>query len=172
MIEERFHVIIDWSSIGRCQSISIDLSYWLASIDRLDFWSSIVIDLRTFAAKTSNVPNFFKLPQEWDIVERIRKTKKMGVTMLLLQLGSIENDQIWSFFRCWLSIRYGGENTFRVSKTKKFWTFLVKDEWSSNYKSVLAPVKRWNRPLEALEGQAWPIYLHATEWKTLFLKMF
>ena len=38
-------------------------------------------DLRTFAAKTSNVQNFFKLQQEWDIVEHIRKTKnKLGVT--------------------------------------------------------------------------------------------
>ena len=114
--------------------------------------------LRTFAAKTSNVQNFFKLLQEWDIVERIRKTKKkLGVTALLLQLGSIENDQIWSFLRYWVSLRHGGENTFRVSKTKKFWTFLVKDECSCNYKPVLDAVQRWNRPLEAFEGQAWPI---------------
>ena len=88
--------------------------------------------------------------------------------MLLLQLGSIENDQIWSFLRYWVSLRNGGEKTFRVSKTKKFWTFLVKDECSCNYKSVLDAVKRWNRPLEAFEGQAWPIYPHATEWKTRF----
>ena len=113
----------------------------------------ISLTLRTFAAKTSNVQNFFKLLQEWDIVERIRKTKKqLGVTALLLQLGSIENDQIWSFLRYWVSLRHGGENTFRVSKTKKFWTFLVKDECSCNYKSVLDAVKRWNRPLEAFEG--------------------
>ena len=141
-----------------------------------DFQSWVLMDfqpLRTFAAKTSNVQNFFKLLQECDIVERIRKTrKKLGVTTLLLQLDSIENDQIWSFLRHWVSMRHGGENTFRVSKAKKFCTFLVKDECSSNYKSVLAPVKRWNRPLEAFEGQAWPIYSHATEWKTLFLKMF
>ena len=88
--------------------------------------------------------------------------------MLLLQLGSIENDQIWSFLRYWVSLRNGGEKTFRVSKTKKFWFFLVKDECSCNYKSVLDAVKRWNRPLEAFEGQAWPIYPHATEWKTCF----
>ena len=68
----------------------------------------------------------FGLLQEWDIVERIRKTKKkLGVTTLLLQLGSIENDPIWSFLRNWVSMRHGGENTFRVSKTKEFWNVQI-----------------------------------------------
>ena len=46
-----------WLSIGRCQSISIDKSYWLASFDRLDFLWSIAIDLTCQAYEYLHINN-------------------------------------------------------------------------------------------------------------------
>ena len=43
-INERFCVVIDWSSIDRYQLIPINWFYWLILIDRLVFRSSISID--------------------------------------------------------------------------------------------------------------------------------